>query len=136
MHSENAACAKCHRRIDPFGFALEQFDAIGRLRATDAAGRPIDTKATLPDGATLDGQESLRAYLLGPRRDQFVRVFCRKLLGYALGRGVQLSDQPLLDEMAANLAAHDYRISVAIETIVMSPQFRTIRGRDAADDAT
>jgi hypothetical protein len=136
MHSENAACAKCHRRIDPFGFALEEFDAIGRLRTADASGKPLDTKANLPDGAMLDGQESVRAYLLGPRRDQFVRVFCRKLLGYALGRGVQLSDQPLLDEMTARLAAGDYRISVAIEAIVTSPQFLSIRGRDAADDAT
>jgi hypothetical protein len=136
MHSENAACAKCHRRIDPFGFALEEFDAIGRLRTADASGKPLDTKATLPDGAMLDGEESVRAYLLGPRREQFVRVFCRKLLGYALGRGVQLSDQPLLDEMAARLAADGYRVSVAIDAIVTSPQFRMIRGRDAADDAT
>ncbi|MFM9194389.1 MAG: DUF1585 domain-containing protein, partial [Planctomycetia bacterium] len=67
---------------------------------------------------------------------QFVRVFCRKLLGYALGRGVQLSDEPLLDEMAARLAADGYRVSVAIDAIVTSPQFRMIRGRDAADDAT
>jgi hypothetical protein len=136
MHSENAACAKCHRRIDPFGFALEEFDAIGRLRTADAAGRPIDARATALDGTTIDGQQGLRAYLLGPRREQFVRVFCRKLLGYALGRGVQLSDQPLLDEMAAKLAAHDYRISVVIEMIVTSPQFRMIQGREAADDAT
>ena len=136
MHSENAACAKCHRRIDPFGFALEEFDAIGRLRTADASGNPLDTKAVLPDGAMLDGQESLRTYLLGPRREQFVRVFCRKLLGYALGRGVQLSDQPLLDDMVARLAANDYRVSVAIEAIVTSPQFLSIRGRDVADEAT
>ena len=84
----------------------------------------------------LDGQESLRTYLLGPRHGQFVRVFCRKLLGYALGRGVQLSDQPLLDEMAARLATADYRVSVAIDAIVTSPQFRMIRGRDVADDET
>ena len=135
MHSENAACAKCHRRIDGFGFALEEFDAIGRLRRADASGKPLDTKATLPDGTTLDGQESVRAYLLGPRRDQFVRVFCRKLLGYALGRGVQLSDQPLLDDMSARLTAADYRISAAIEAIVTSPQFLSIRGRDAVDEA-
>lgn len=136
MHSENAACAKCHRRIDPFGFALEEFDAVGRLRTTDTSGKPLDTKASLPDGATLDGQESVRAYLLGPRRDQFVRVFCRKLLGYALGRGVLLSDEPLLDDMVAKLAAADYKISVAIDAIVTSPQFLSIRGRDAPDDAT
>jgi mono/diheme cytochrome c family protein len=136
MHSENAACAKCHRRIDPFGFALEEFDAIGRLRTADASGKPLDTKAVLPDGGVLDGQESVRRYLLGPRREQFVRVFCRKLLGYALGRGVQLSDEPLLDEMAARLTAAEFRISVAIEAIVTSRQFLTIRGRNAADDDT
>ena len=136
MHSENAACAKCHRRIDPFGFALEEFDAIGRLRTTDAAGRPIDATATALDGTVIEGQQGLRAYLLGPRRDQFVRVFCRKLLGYSLGRGVQLSDEPLIDEMVARLADDDHRVSIAIEAIIMSPQFRSIRGRDAADDAT
>jgi hypothetical protein len=135
MHSENAACAKCHRRIDPFGFALEAFDAVGRLRTTDAAGRPIDVRATLPDGTVIDGQQGLRDYLLGPRREQFVRVFCRRLLGYALGRGVQLSDEPLLDDMVARLAAHDYRASVAIEAIVTSRQFTMIRGRDVADDS-
>jgi hypothetical protein len=133
MHSENAACAKCHRHIDPFGFALEEFDAIGRVRTADAAGRPIDATATVLDGTVIDGQPGLRGYLLGPRRDQFVRVFCRKLLGYALGRGVQLSDEPFLDDMVAGLAAQDYRVSVAIEAIVTSSQFRTIRGRDAAE---
>jgi mono/diheme cytochrome c family protein len=136
MHSENAACARCHRRIDPFGFALEEFDAIGRLRTADASGRPIDARATALDGTVIEGQQGLRAYLLGPRREQFVRVFCRKLLGYALGRGVQLSDEPLLEEMAARLAASDFRISVAIEAIVTSPQFLSLRGRDAADDDT
>jgi len=65
-----------------------------------------------------------------------VRVFCRKLLGYSLGRGVQLSDKPLIDEMVARLADDDHRVSIAIEAIIMSPQFRSIRGRDAADDAT
>ena len=136
LHSEHESCAKCHRRIDPFGFALEEFDAIGRLRMTDASGKPIDARATLLDGTTIDGQQGLRAYLVGPRRDQFVRLFCRKLLGYALGRGVQLSDEPLIDEMVARLAAHDHRVSVAIEAIVTSPQFRSIRGREAPDDAT
>lgn len=136
LHSEHESCAKCHRRIDPYGFALEEFDAIGRLRMADASGKPIDARATLLDGTTIDGQQGLRAHLVGPRRDQFVRLFCRKLLGYALGRGVQLSDEPLIDEMVARLAARDHRVSVAIEAIVTSPQFRSIRGREAPDDAT
>jgi hypothetical protein len=76
----------------------------------------------------------LREYLVGKRRDAFVRQFCRKLLGYALGRSVQLSDGPLLHEMHASLKVNEYRVSAAIETIVRSPQFLNIRGRDAAED--
>jgi len=134
LHSEHDACGRCHRRIDPYGFALETFDAIGRHRTVDAGGEPLDTRATLPDGTTLDGHQSLRDYLIGPRREQVVRVFCRKLLGYALGRGLQLSDEPLLTEMLGQLAVNDYRISVAIEAIVTSRQFTSVRGRDTAED--
>jgi hypothetical protein len=133
-HSSDAACAKCHMRIDPFGFALEKYDAIGRFRTQDAAGLPVDAATKLMDGTPIDGPEGLRSYLLNDRRDTFERQFCRKLLGYALGRAVQLSDEPLLDEIQAKLAADGHRVHVAIEAIVASPQFREIRGADAADD--
>ena len=133
-HSSDAACAKCHMRIDPFGFALEKYDAIGRFRTQDAAGLPIDAATKLMDGTPIDGPDGLRSYLLNDRRDTFERQFCRKLLGYALGRAVQLSDEPLLDEIQAKLAADGHRVHVAIEAIVSSPQFRDIRGADAADD--
>ena len=133
-HSSDAACAKCHVRIDPFGFALEKYDAIGRFRKQDAAGHPIDAATKLMDGTPIDGPEGLRRYLLEDRRDTFERQFCRKLLGYALGRSVQLSDEPLLDEIQAKLAAEGHSVHVAIEAIVSSPQFRDIRGADAADD--
>jgi hypothetical protein len=97
--------------------------------------RELDDAATrLADGTAIDGHEGLRHHLLTVRRDAFVRQFCRKLLGYALGRAVQLSDEPLLDAIAARLAADGHRVHVAIEAIVSSPQFRTIRGADAADD--
>lgn len=129
-HSSDAACAKCHQRIDPLGFALEDFDAIGRFRERDAAGLPIDAKTTLPDGTKLDGAKGLRDYLLTTRRDAFVRQFNRKLLGYALARGVQLSDEPLLAQMQAELKANEYHVENALEAIVLSPQFREIRGRD------
>lgn len=129
-HSSDEACSKCHARIDPYGFALENFDAIGRYRQQDAEGHPIDTKTTLLDGQTIEGIDGLRNYLLNDRRETFVRQFCRKLLGYALGRGVQLSDEPLLDEMMNQLAANEYRFSTAVETIILSDQFRMIRGRD------
>ncbi len=133
-HSSDAKCASCHQRIDPLGFALEGFDAIGRARQTDAAGLPIEAKTRLPDGTAINGLEGLRTYLLMARRDDFVRQFCRKLLGYALGRGVQLSDQPLIEEMLADLKSHDYRVSRAVMLIVSSPQFRMVRGRDVVEE--
>jgi len=129
-HSSDAACSACHKRIDPFGFALEGFDAVGRARTTDAAGLRIDTRTVLPDGTAIEGLPGLRDALLQNRSDAFLRQFCRKLLGYALGRGVQLSDKPLITAMVADLKAHDYRVSVALEKIVASPQFREVRGKD------
>ena len=128
-HSSDAACAKCHARIDPFGFALEEFDAIGRRREKNAAGLPINSRTTLPDKTQIEGLSGLRHYLLEKRRDEFLRQFCRKLLGYAIGRELQLSDRPLVDEMLSRLAKNDYRFSAAVETIVLSPQFRMIRGK-------
>jgi hypothetical protein len=128
LHSSVPECAKCHDKIDSYGIALEQYDTIGRLRA-----RPVDTSTTLFDGTGIDGIEGLRGYLLGSRRDDVVRQFCRKLLGYALGREVQLSDEPLLDEMQRQLSENDYRFNVAAAIIVSSPQFRQIRGQQVAD---
>ena len=130
LHTSEPSCASCHRRIDPFGFALEGFDAIGRRRDRDMAGRPLDTRTTLPDGSEVEGLAGLRDYLLEHRREEVLRQFCRKLLGYAIGRELKLSDQPLVTEMLERLAGNDYRFSVAIETIVGSRQFREIRGTD------
>jgi len=130
-HTSDVKCSGCHARIDPLGYALEGFDAIGRRRDKDLANRPIDVQAKLQDGAEFADLAGLRAYLLTQRREAVVRQFCKKLLGYALGRGVQLSDHPLIDEMTSQLASHDYRFSAALETIVRSQQFREIRGREA-----
>jgi hypothetical protein len=129
-HSSDEQCAGCHQRIDPFGFALEGFDAIGRARSQDAAGLPIDTRTRLPGGTAIEGLDGLRSYLLNNRSDDFLRQFSRKLLGYALGRSVQLSDQPLIAAMLTRLKAHDHSVGTAIELIVLSPQFREVRGRD------
>ncbi|HWB10582.1 MAG TPA: DUF1592 domain-containing protein [Pirellulales bacterium] len=130
-HSSDPRCSTCHARIDPLGFALEGFDAIGGRRDRDLSGRAIETRAKLLDGSQFDGLDGLRRYLLTARREAIVRQFCRKLLGYALGRGAQLSDMPLLADMERNLEQNDYRFSAAVETIVRSRQFREIRGRDA-----
>jgi hypothetical protein len=128
-HTATPSCAKCHERIDPIGFALEGYDAIGRLRTTDLGDRPIDARSRLRDGTELDGMDGLRAYLM-TRRDAFVHQFCRKLLGYALGRGTQLSDGVVLDEMTRALESNEHRVTAAIEAIVRSRPFREVRGRE------
>ncbi|MCB1207273.1 MAG: DUF1592 domain-containing protein, partial [Verrucomicrobiae bacterium] len=120
-HSSDENCAGCHRRIDPYGFALEGFDAIGRAREAD-------TRTMLRDGTPIEGLDGLRNYLAGERREDFLRQFSRKLLGYALGRSVQLSDQPLLDELVGIEGNH---VGDLVERIVLSPQFREVRGRVA-----
>ena len=129
-HSSDAACRSCHQRIDPYGFALEGFDAIGRRREQDSAGFAIDTKTQLADGTPLDGIDGVRNYLLTKRKDDFVRQFCRKLVGFALGRSVALSDKPLIDEMIVRLRESDYQIHVALQLVVNSPQFNRVRGQD------
>lgn len=133
-HSSDPKCAVCHERIDPFGFSLEGFDAIGRRREKDLAGRKIETHAKTLDGVEFSDLAGLRHYLVTTRRDAFLRQFCKKLLGYALGRSVQLSDEPLLTQMQSELKANDYRAQVALELIVRSRQFREIRGREMAYD--
>lgn len=126
-HTNDPRCSGCHVRIDPFGFSLEGFDAIGRRRTTDG-DLPVDTKTKTPDGKPIDGLAGLRAYLIQARRDTILRQFCRKLLGYSLGRSVQLSDEPLLAEMQRQLAQNGHRFSVAVDLVVRSRQFREIRG--------
>ena len=123
-HSSDPACARCHAKIDPLGFSLEGFDAIGRTR------KGADTAATLYDGTRIKGIEGLRAYLLENRREDFVRQFNRKLLGYALGRSIQLSDKPLLEGMTQKLLDGQTGVSTAIGMILQSPQFQNVRGRE------
>ena len=130
-HRADVSCAGCHEKIDPYGFALEAFDPIGRLRSEDLNGNPIDARAELKTGETMEGLSGLQSYLLH-HRHEFTRQFCRKLLGYALGRTVELSDESLLTEMQSELEEHDYRFSAAVLTIVNSSQFRQHRGRQDA----
>jgi hypothetical protein len=133
-HSIDPKCVVCHERIDPLGFSLEGFDAIGRRREKDLAGRKIETHAKTLDGAEFSDLAGLRSYLVTKRRDAFLRQFCKKLLGYALGRSVQLSDEPLLAEMQSQLTVNEYRAQVALELLIRSRQFREIRGREMAYD--
>ncbi|WP_254508062.1 DUF1592 domain-containing protein [Anatilimnocola floriformis] len=124
-HTTDAKCSVCHKRIDPLGFSLEGFDAIGARSA-----KPGDTSVQTIDGVKFNGLAGLQDYIANTRREAFVRQFCRKLLGYALGRSVQLSDEPLLAEMQTKLKTNNYQMQLALETIILSRQFREIRGQD------
>lgn len=123
QHRKNAACAVCHLRMDPLGFALENFDATGHWRATSEDGGPVDAAGSLPDGSKFDGVTGLRSYLLS-RRDQFVGTFTDKLLAWALGRSTEYYDMPAERKITRAAAANDYRWSSIIEGIVQSVPFQ------------
>jgi len=133
-HVNAPECATCHQRIDPFGFSLEKYDPIGRLRENDLGGLPVDARSRLREGTEFEGIDGLRDYLLTRKKGVVTRLFCRKLLGYALGRETTLTDRPLIDAMAAATDRDGGRVSALVEAVVGSPQFRSIRGRDFADD--
>jgi len=121
-HRKNPACATCHKLIDPLGFALENFDAIGSWRANSEAGTPIDASGTLIDGTKVDGPEALRKALLSHRED-FATTVTEKLLTYALGRGVEYYDAPAVRKIVREAAGDEYRWSSLILGIVRSAPF-------------
>lgn len=121
QHRASKACSSCHDRIDPLGFALENFDALGRFRDKDEAGLPLDTSAQVK-GAKFSGFQGLREYLAS-HENQFSSQFARKLLGYALGRSVLPSDKQLLKAVTARTMASDSHFSAAVLEIVNSRQF-------------
>jgi hypothetical protein len=129
QHTTNRQCAMCHVHFDGLGLTMEGFDAIGKARAKDLAGRAVQTVGPLPGGKNAEGISGLIDYIEKDRRQEFERNFCRKFLGYALGRSVLLSDEPLLQEMEKKLRS-ERRFSVLFETVVLSPQFRRQRERD------
>ena len=125
-HRANPVCSNCHARMDPLGFALENFDAVGQWRGTDAGGAPIDTSGVLPDGAAFDGLPALRDVLHG-RRAEFVATVTEKLLTYALGRGVEHYDRPAVRAIVRGAAHDDYRWSSIIVGVARSLPFRMRR---------
>ena len=124
-HRADSKCAGCHVRIDPYGMAMERFDAIGRLRPASEL-KPGDTKGTLRDGTEIDDIAGLRTYFAGPRREDLLRTLARKLTGYALGRAVMTSDRKLLDEVTKTMTSGG-RWSDGLLVIIRSEQFRCIR---------
>ena len=124
-HRRNPACAVCHDRMDPLGFALEHYDAIGAWRTTDARN-PIDASARLPDGTALQGPTGLRTFLLS-KRGQFVQTVTEKLLTYALGRELEYYDAPVVRQITRAAAADDHRWASVILEIVKSMPFQMRR---------
>ena len=122
LHRSSPACAACHRIMDPIGFSLENFDAVGAWRSEDE-GVPIDASGELVDGTRLDGPASLRNALV-KYSDQFVRVVTEKLLTYALGRGTSVADMPVVRAIVRDAARNDYRFSALVIGIVRSPLFQ------------
>jgi len=120
-HRKNAACASCHNFMDPVGFALENFDAVGRWRTTEE-GRPVDVSGGLPDGSQFAGISGLEAGLL-KRPDVFVSTLTEKLLTFALGRGVGPGDGQAVRRVVRAAREKDFRFSAIVEAIVQSDPF-------------
>jgi mono/diheme cytochrome c family protein len=130
LHRSNPTCAVCHRMMDPLGFALENFDGLGRWRDDMGPGTgPIDSSGVLPDGTKFDGPAGLREVLTG-KRELFVETATERLLTYALGRGVEEYDHPVLRKIVRGAAADDYRWSSIILGIVNSAPFQMRRTGD------
>ena len=125
QHRQNPVCASCHRRMDPLGFAMEHFDAVGRWRETDG-GAEINAEIDL-SGRTVNSPRTLREALLAEGDREFVRTVAEKMLIYALGRGVLHTDQPLLRQIADRLEQSGEQWSTLVGTVVASDQFRLRR---------
>ena len=129
-HRANPVCASCHSRMDPIGFALENYDGVGAWRDKDN-GAVIDASGKLPDGAAFDGPNGLKSLLLTQHRDDFISTFTQKLLTYALGRGVEASDLPAVRTIMRDAAKENDTIPALIDAIVRSPQFQMRRTRSS-----
>ena len=126
IHRKQTVCASCHNRIDPLGLALEQYDAVGRLRKDDR-----DTTATLLDGEVIDGVAGLKRILLEKKRDSYIRQVARKMLAYALGRNLMFADERPLHAMIAKLEQDEFRVGTLIREMIVSDPFRYRMNRPA-----
>ena len=122
LHRQNVACAQCHDRIDPLGFGLENYGVLGRWR-DKYEGHQVDARGALPDGTTFSGPAELKLALLG-RKDQFVRHLTKKMLGYALGRGLTYYDYCAVNSIVDKLRANDYKSHHLLFGIIQSVPFR------------
>ena len=126
-HRRNPPCAGCHAMMDPLGLALENFDAVGKWRALDESGGPIDASGAMPDGTKFDGADGLRQALLGS--DRFVMTLTEKLMTYALGRGVDYYDEPAVRGIVRTASRDDFRFVSLIRGVVQSVPFQMRRAK-------
>jgi hypothetical protein len=122
-HRTNPVCASCHQTMDPIGFALENFDVVGKWRTEDRAGLTLDTADVLTDGTSVNGVTSLRQALVR-RPDVFVQTLTEKLLIYALGRGLTAEDMPVVRKIVRDAAQQQYRFTALLDGIVASAPFQ------------
>ena len=123
LHRKNQPCTGCHRVIDPPGFALENFNSVGQWRDTGADGAPLDVAGMLADGSQVSGPVALRQAIVS-RPDAFTTVVTEKLLTYALGRGLEPSDMPVVRRNVKKAAQNDYRLSSVVVGIIESAPFQ------------
>lgn len=122
-HRENASCASCHQRFDGFGLAFEGYGPVGEKRSHDLAGRAVDASAEFPGGGQGTGLDDLVAHIKAKREKDFVNHLCRQTVTYALGRGLLLSDEPLIAKAREAFVASGYKFGALVETVVTSRQF-------------
>lgn len=134
IHREDPACADCHRGIDPWGLAMEEFDAVGLLRKEiqrrNPKGKgmirlPVQSGGTLPGGHQVEGLDDLKAFLLEQRSEQFARALVSKMFSYSLGRSLEFSDDEIVKELASEFIQNDYQLSSLIHSITASENFQS-----------
>jgi hypothetical protein len=135
LHRQNPACAGCHRVIDPPGFALENFDSVGQWRAAMPNGAKIDANGVLADGTKVNGPVALREAILS-RPDAFVTVITERMLIYALGRGLEPSDMPVVRRIVRQAGKNGYRLSTIVNEIIESAPFQMRTRLEPAQPST
>lgn len=129
QHRSNPACAACHNMMDPLGFALENFDAVGQYRDRDS-GAAIDASGKMPDGTAFNGIEELRQVLATDRREQFVRCLVEKMMTYAVGRGIEYYDKCAIDKIMMDTKRYDYKFAYVVAGIIESDPFQKLGDRE------
>ncbi|MEO8497953.1 MAG: DUF1588 domain-containing protein, partial [Planctomycetota bacterium] len=132
IHRQSPACANCHAKMDPIGFALENYDAIGAYRTKDGEF-DVDSSGEFADGTKFAGSEELKS-IMKANKELFARCLAEKMLTYALGRGLEYYDRPAIHRIAERLAADDYKFSALVTQIVQSDAFRQRRGSEEIAD--